>query len=125
MSEPLAPETIAGRRDVIRVDRYSPSWVLGIIEHLDDGYTGAEAVAQAVRGLNHEADETARKAAEREARAAKLEPLAGAWLCAADMVREHREHAAEHRRYECYLRDLAGEVAKLRGEYIPIARLLR
>jgi len=110
---------------VIRVDRYSPAWVLGIIEKLDDGCSGAEAVAQAARGLTHEADATARKAAERDARAAKLEPLAGAWLCAGDMVREHREHAAEHRRYECYLRNLAGEVAKLRGEYIAIAGLLR
>ena len=108
-----------------RVDRNSPSWVLGIVEHLDDGYSGAEAVAQAARRLNHEADETARKAAEREARAANLEPLAGAWLCAGAMVREHREHAAEHRRYERYLRNLAGEVAKLRGEYIAIAGLLR
>lgn len=110
---------------MIRVDRYSPSWVLGIVEHLDDGYSGAEAVAQAVEGLRNEADETARRAAEREARAANLEPLAGAWLCAGDMVREHREHAAEHRRYECYLRDLAGKVAGLRGEYIAIAGLLR
>lgn len=110
---------------MIRVDRYSPSWVLGIIEHLDDGYSGAEAVAQAVEGLNTEADGTALQAAEREARAVRLEPLAGAWLCAGDMVREHRERAAEHRRYEDYLRNLAGEVAGLRGEYIAIAGLLR
>lgn len=110
---------------MIRVDRHSPPWVLGIVEHLDDGCTGAQAVAQAVERLNNEADETARKASERDAHADRLEPLAGAWLCAGDMVREHREHAAEHRRYACYLRSLAGEVAGLKGEYIAIAGLLR
>ena len=108
---------------MIRVDRYSPEWVLAIVEKLDDGYSGAEAVAVAVEGLNHEAAE--RKASERAARAADLEPLVGAWLCAGDLVREHREHAAEHRRYAGYLRTLAAEVEKLRGEYIAIAGLLR
>ena len=110
---------------MIRVDRYSPEWVLAIVEKLDDGYSGAEAVALAVEGLNHEAAECERKANEREARAANLEPLVGAWLCAGDLVREHREHAAEHRQYADYLRTLAGEVEKLRGEFIPTARLLR
>ena len=110
---------------MIRVDAYGPAWAHAIIEKLDDGYSGADAVAVAVEGLNHEAAECERKAAERETRAADLEPLVGAWLCAGDMVREHREHAAEHRRYAGYLRTLAGEVEKLRGEYIAIAGLLR
>ena len=110
---------------MIRVDHYSPSWVLAIVEKLDDGYSGAEAVALAAEGLRNEAAETARKATERAARAANLEPLVGQWLCAGDMVREHREHAAEHRQYACYLRTLAGAVEKLRGEYIASAGVLR
>ena len=110
---------------MIRVDHYSPAWVLAIVEKLDDGCSGAEAVALAAEGLRGEAAECLRKADEREARAANLEPLVGRWLCAGDMVREHREHAAEHRRYAGYLRTLACEVEKLRGEYIAIAGLLR
>ena len=110
---------------MIRIDRYAPEWALGIVENLDTGYTGAEAVALVAENLRNEADECLRKATEREARAANLEPLIGQWLCAGDMVRKHREHAAEHRQYAGYLRTLACEVAKLRGEYIAIAGLLR
>ena len=110
---------------MIRVDEYGPAWAHAIIEKLDDGWNGPEAVAAAAEDLRRQADEAARKASERETRAADLEPLVGAWLCAGDMVREHREHAAEHRQYAAYLRTLAGEVEKLRGEFIPIARLLR
>ena len=110
---------------MIRVDEYGPEWAHAIIEKLDDGCTGPEAVAVAAEGLRNQADEAARKATEREQRAVRLQPLVGQWLCARDMVREHREHAAEHRQYEAYLRTLAGEVEKLRGEYIAIARVLR
>ncbi len=110
---------------MIRVDEYGPAWAHAIIEKLNDGCTGPEAVADAAADLRNQADAAARKATERETRAADLEPLVGAWLCARDMVREHREHAAEHRRYAAYLRTLAGEVRKLRGEFIPMARLLR
>ena len=110
---------------MIRVDEYGPEWAHAIIEKLDDGCSGAEAVAVAAEDLRNQAAERERKATEREQRAADLEPLVGAWLCARDMVREHREHAAEHRRYAGYLRSLACEVEKLRGEFIPIARLLR
>ena len=110
---------------MIRVDEYGPAWAHAIIEKLDDGCTGPVAVAAAAEDLRRQAAECERKATERETRAADLEPLVGAWLCARDMVREHREHAAEHRRYGAYLSALAGEVEKLRGEFIPIARLLR
>ena len=110
---------------MIRVDEYGPAWTHTIIEKLDDGWNGPEAVADAAEDLRRQADAAERKASEREARAADLEQLVGAWLCAGDMVREHREHAAEHRRYAAYLRTLAGEVRKLRGEFIPMARLLR
>ncbi len=110
---------------MIRVDHYSPSWVLTILEKLEDGYSGAEAVVRAAEGLRGEADETARKATEAEAKVAMWERLTGTIICAETLARENRERADEHRQYECYLRSLAGEVAKLKGEYIAIASLLR
>ena len=62
---------------MIRVDHYSPSWVLTILEKLEDGYSGAEAVERAAEGLRGEADETARKATEAEAKVAMWERLTG------------------------------------------------
>ena len=110
---------------MIRVDHYSPSWVLAIVEKLDDGWSGAEAVALGAEGLRNEADETARKATEAETKVAMWERLTGTIICAETLAREHRERADEHRQYECYLRTLADNVATLKGEYIAIAGVLR
>ena len=94
----------------IRIDRYAPEWALAILEDLDTGYTGREAVA---------------RAAEADAKAAAWDAVRGTWICAETLAREHRERAADHRQYECYLRTTADAVAGLRGEYIAIAGLLR
>ena len=109
----------------IRIDRYAPEWALGILEDLDTGYTGREAVARAAERLRNQADQTAQRAAEAEAKATAWEAVRGTWICAETLAREHRERAEEHRQYECYLRTTADAVAGLRGEYIAVAGLLR
>ena len=108
---------------MIRVDRYSPEWVLGIVEKLDDGYSGAEAVACGRRGTEPRGGRV--RAQGGRARDARGGPGAAGGRVAVRRGREHREHAAEHRRYAGYLRTLACAVEKLRGEYIAIAGLLR
>ena len=54
---PASPRTAGhGGRLVIRLDRDAPSWVHGILEDLDTGYTGREAVENAVNVLTEQAD---------------------------------------------------------------------
>ena len=109
----------------VRIDRYAPEWAPRILEDLDTGYTGREAVARAARRLREQADQTAQRATAADAKATAWDAVRGTWICAETLAREHRERAAEHRQYECYLRTTAAAVAGLRGEYIAIAGLLR
>ena len=109
----------------IRIDRYAPEWALGILEDLDTGYPGREAVARAAGRLREQADQTAQRATEADAKATAWEAVRGTWICAETLAREHRERAAEFRQYESYLRATAAAVAGLRGEYIAVAGLLR
>lgn len=101
---------------VIRLDQFAPSWVRGIVDDLEAGSTGREAVAGAVRALTDQATRTADAAAGEEAQAAAWERMQGVMICADTMLREHADRAQEHRRYESYLRNLVVEVGKLRGE---------
>ena len=109
----------------VRIDRNAPGWALGILEDLETGYPGREAVARAAVRLRGQADETAQRAAEADAKATAWEAVRGTWICAETLAREHRERAADFRQYECYLRTTAAAVTGLRGEYIAIAGLLR
>ena len=109
----------------VRIDRYAPEWALGVLEDLDTGYTGREAVARAAERLLGQADETAQRAGDADAKAAAWEAVRGTWVCAETLAREHRERAADYRQYESYLRTTAAAVAGLRGEYIAVAGLLR
>ena len=113
----------AGRPVVIRLDRYAPEWAIGIVEDLEAGESGREAVARAAENLRNQAIEAEARAADYAGRAAKA--MIGTFICAEDLTREHREHESEARRYADYLRTTAGNVAKLKGEYIAIARMLR
>ena len=110
---------------MIRLDSYSPQWALQIVEDLEDGCTGREAVQRAVAHLAAQAENSATKAVELEAKAAKWHAARGVFICAETMEREATEHAQEHRQWEGYYRTVAMEAAKLKGEYIAIARLLR
>ena len=109
----------------LRLDRYAPEWARGICEDLEAGTPPAEAVANAAAALRHQADEAGKRAAEAEATAATWQAMVGNWICAADLAREHSEHADEHRQYEAYLRDTADNVSTLNGELIGIAGVLR
>ena len=115
----------AGRPVVIRLDRYAPEWALGIVEDLEAGESGREAVARAAENLRNQAIEAEARADDHAGRAATCKALTGTFICAEDLTREHREHESEARRYAEYLRTTAGNVAKLKGEYIAIASLLR
>ena len=110
---------------MLRLDQYSPDWALRIVEDLDDGCTGAEAVQRAVLYLTGKADESATLANEQEAVAAKWKAARGVFICAETMADDATRKAEEHREREGYYRTVAAEAAKLRGEFIPIARLLR
>ena len=110
---------------MIRLDRYAPEWALGIVEDLDTGYSGREAVTRAAENLRNQATEAEARAADYAGRAATCKAMIGTFICAQDLTREHTEHESEARRYAEYLRSTAGNVAKLKGEYIAIARLLR
>ena len=101
---------------MIRLDQFAPSWVHGIVDDLEAGYSGREAVAGAVRALTDQATRTADAAAGEEAQAAAWERMQGVMICADTMLREHTDRAQEHRQYESYLRNLVVEVGKLRGE---------
>ena len=109
----------------LRLDRYAPKWALAIVEDLDTGYTGREAVQRAAEHLRNQATEADARAAEYAARAATCKAMIGTFICAEDLTREHTGHESEARRYATYLRQTADNVAKLKGEYIAIAGLLR
>ena len=110
---------------MIRLDRYAPEWALGIVEDLEAGQSGREAVARAAENLRNQATEADQRADDYAGRAAMCKAMIGTFICAQDLTREHREHESEARRYADYLRTTAGNVDKLKGEYIAIARLLR
>jgi hypothetical protein len=109
----------------IRLDRYAPEWALAIIEDLESGYTGAEAVARAAEGLRNQADEACRRAGEHEATAAEWQARAGTWICAADIAADNRRRAEDARSHAEHLAMTARAVGALKGEYIGIAGLLR
>ena len=110
---------------MIRLDSYAPDWALQIVEDLDDGCTGAEAVQRAVRHLNGKAEEAATLAAEQERKAESWSAARGVFICAETMADTATRQAQEHREREGYYRMIGREAGKLRGEYIAIARLLR
>ena len=110
---------------MIRLDRYAPEWAIGIVEDLEAGESGREAVARAAENLRNQATEADQRADDYAGRAATCRAMIGTFICAQDLTREHTEHADEHRRYAEYLRTTAGNVDKLKGEYIAIAGLLR
>lgn len=109
----------------VRIDEYGPEWAHGIIERLDDGYSGPEAVAIAVEHLEHQADEAAQRADHHGRLAAANAQMIGHMIGAEDRCRQYREDEREARTYAEDLRYQARQVATLRGEFIPIARLLR
>ena len=107
----------------LRLDRYAPEWARGIVEDLDAGITGHEAVSNATAGLRQLADDA-------EQRAILADQHADEWnaskmICATDHARKNRELGQRMRLEAEDLRRTAGCVATLRGEYIAIARLLR
>ena len=84
---------------MIRLDRYAPEWAIGIVEDLEAGESGREAVARAAENLRNQATEADQRAAEYAERAATCRAMIGTFICAEDLTREHTEHADEHRRY--------------------------
>ena len=110
---------------MIRLDRYAPEWAIGIVEDLEAGESGREAVARAAENLRNQAIEAEARADDYAGRAATCKAMIGTFICAGDLTREHRDHEAETRRWAADLRTLADNVATLKGEYIAIAGLLR
>ena len=110
---------------MIRVDEYSPSWVMGIIDDLEAGTPGPEAVQNAVSFLEHNAEGAARHARGAEEQARAWKAMRGHMIGADTFERQYTETAAEARHLESEYRRLADGARKLRGELIPIARLLR
>ena len=82
-------------------------------------------MTRAAENLRNQATEAEARAADYAGRAATCKAMIGTFICAQDLTREHREHEREARRYADYLRTTAGNVDKLKGEYIAIAGLLR
>ena len=109
----------------IRVDEYSPSWVMGIIDDLEAGTPGREAVQSAVTALERNAEGAARDARTAEEQARQWKAMRGHMICAETMERQYTETALDARHLESEYRRLADGARKLRGELIPIARLLR
>ena len=110
---------------MIRIDRYTDAWAIGIVEDLEAGTPPAEAVAGAVSALNHQADEAESKAEDRAKRAAMFERIGNAYLGAESSAAQHRRAEREHRDHAERLRETAKAAATLKGEVIPIAGLLR
>lgn len=110
---------------MIRVDEYSPSWVMGIIEDLEAGTPGPEAVQNAVSVLEANAKGSARHAAAAEEQARAWKAMRGHMICADTFERQYTETALDARHTESEYRRLADGARKLKGELIPMARLLR
>lgn len=110
---------------MIRIDDYPAPWLQGILDDLEAGLPGREAVQNAVTRLTGDADGAARHARGAEEQARAWKAMRGHMICAETMERQYTETAQESRQWEGYYRSLAGEVAGLKGELIPIARLLR
>ena len=110
---------------MIRVDEYTPSWVMGILDDLEAGTPGPEAVGNAVSFLEHNTDGAARHARGAEEQARSWKAMRGHMICADTFERQYTETAAEARQSEREYRDMARVAGRLRGEFIPIARLLR
>ena len=110
---------------MIRIDDYPAPWLQGIIDDLEAGLPGREAVQNAVHVLEANAEGAARHACGAEEQARAWKAMRGHMICAQTMERRYTETAQESRQREGYYRTLAGEVAGLKGELIPIARLLR
>ena len=108
-----------------RFDTYAPCWARGIVEDLEAGISGPEAVANAAASLRRQADEAAERARRCEVKANTLHLLGDMFIGSDSVVAQNRRDAAEHRRRESDLRTTAANVATLKGEFIPIARLLR
>ena len=103
---------------------YVPCWARGIIEDLEIGIPGHEAVASAAASLHQQADEAEACARRYDSKVDNLLLVAG-WIGTDTMVRQYRADATESRARARDLRLTAADVAKLKGEFIPIARLLR
>ena len=106
-----------------RVDHYGPEWAHRMIEDLDDGTPGHEAVAKATEGLRNQAQEAENRAILADQHAEQW--IASKMICAADHARKNRELGQAMRLEAADLRRQADGVATMRGEYIAIARLLR
>ena len=109
----------------VRIDEYGPEWAHGIIEDLDTGYTGGEAVARAAESLRNKAIEAEQRADHAGKLALVNGQMIGHLLGAEDRCRQYREEEAEAKRHAADLRLQAAQVATLKGEYIAIARLIR
>ena len=110
---------------VFRFDSYVPCWARGIIDDLEAGTPGPEAVANAAASLRRQADEAEQRAACHERKARTLRLMGEQWIGTDVIADQHDCDAATHAERAADLREMATNVATLRGEFIPIARMLR
>lgn len=110
---------------MIRIDDYPAPWLQGVLDDLEAGTPGPEAIRNAVTALEANADGAACHAASAEEQARAWKAMHGHMICADTFERQYTETALDARHTESEYRRLATEVGRLRGELIPIARLLR
>lgn len=101
---------------MIRLDREAPTWAWRIVEMLEDGHSGTEAVAAVAAGIDRDADDTEKRAIEAERKATLWRKAGALFICSETMERQYTRDAQEHRQWLGYLRTLAVEIRKLRGE---------
>ena len=105
----------------LRLDRYAPEWARGIVEDLDAGTPGHEAVAKATESLRNQAQEAENRAILADQHAEQW--IASKMICANDHARKNRELGQAMRLEAADLRRQADGVATLKGEVIAFGIL--
>lgn len=102
----------------IRLDRFAPSWAIGIAEDLDAGTQPAEALRNASLALHHEANKAALAAIRYRRKFVAFQNLMGIYIGSDWMAQQARDDAEDALHYARYLRDTAAAVLRMQGRII-------